>query len=226
MFRAAYRSSPGASNCICILWFIYPCGDRPLSRLGGKWPVLTQPGQQPVTTWAYKPEAANTVWSSRCWAVCRSKYFEPSINFGIINSITMLHLVGYIYWFILRWTGLWILYWTPPYKIWSPGRHGPLNFYSPNVLWCISSSITRIRSCRVVHFRISFCHHHHHHHHWLDSPWWALAFLRSLAHSSLSRATFFQFLTSDILIYWSTPSSHCNFGLPTFLTPSSLVFNP
>jgi hypothetical protein len=22
-------------------------------------------------------------------------------------------------------------------------------------------------------------HHHHHHHHWLDSPTWALAFLRS-----------------------------------------------
>ena len=26
MFRAAYRSSSGALNCICILWFIYPCG--------------------------------------------------------------------------------------------------------------------------------------------------------------------------------------------------------
>jgi len=24
----------------------------------------TQPGQRPVTTWIYKPEAANTVWSS------------------------------------------------------------------------------------------------------------------------------------------------------------------
>jgi len=32
-----------------------------------------------------------------------------------------------------------------------------------------------------------------HHHHWLDSPWWALAFLRSFAHSSLLRVTFFQF---------------------------------
>ena len=38
------------------------------------------------------------------------------------------------------------------------------------------------------------------HHHWLDSPWWALAFLRSCAHSSLLRATFFQFLTPRILI--------------------------
>jgi len=48
----------------------------------------------PVTTWAYKPEAANTVWSSWWWAVCHSKHVEPSINFGIINSITKLHLVG------------------------------------------------------------------------------------------------------------------------------------
>ena len=36
MFRAAYRSSSGALNCICSLWFIYPCGDRLLSRLSGK----------------------------------------------------------------------------------------------------------------------------------------------------------------------------------------------
>jgi hypothetical protein len=26
--------------------------------------------------------------------VCRSKHGEPSINYGIINSITILHLVG------------------------------------------------------------------------------------------------------------------------------------
>ena len=35
MFRAAHRLSSGALNCICILWFIYPCGDRPLPRLSG-----------------------------------------------------------------------------------------------------------------------------------------------------------------------------------------------
>jgi len=29
MFRAAYRSSSGALNCICSLRFIYTCGDRP-----------------------------------------------------------------------------------------------------------------------------------------------------------------------------------------------------
>jgi hypothetical protein len=35
IFRAAYRSSSGAPNCICSLWFIYTCGDQPLSRLSG-----------------------------------------------------------------------------------------------------------------------------------------------------------------------------------------------
>jgi len=37
MFRAAHRSSLGALNCICSLWFICPYGDRPLSRLSGQW---------------------------------------------------------------------------------------------------------------------------------------------------------------------------------------------
>jgi len=74
MFRAAHRSSLGVPNRICNLWFIYTCGDRPLSRLSGKC--------------VYKTEAANTVYSSWWWAVCRSKHVEPSINFGIINSIT------------------------------------------------------------------------------------------------------------------------------------------
>ena len=56
MFRAAYRSSSGALNCIFRLWFIYPCGDRLLSRLSG-----THPWQRPDTTWVYKPDAADTV---------------------------------------------------------------------------------------------------------------------------------------------------------------------
>jgi len=106
MFRAAPGSSSGAPNCICSLWFVYTCGDRPLSRLGGKFP--TQPWQQPVTTYVYKPEAANTVCSSWWWAVCRSKHVEPSINYGIINSITRLHPVGYFYWFNIHIVGLWI----------------------------------------------------------------------------------------------------------------------
>ena len=36
MFRVAHRSSSGALNCICSVWFICPYGDRPLSRLSGK----------------------------------------------------------------------------------------------------------------------------------------------------------------------------------------------
>ena len=107
MFRAAYRSSSGAQNCICNLWFTYTCGDRPLSRLSGKF-FRTQPWQRPVTTCVCKPEAANTVLSSWWWAVCRSKHVEPSINVGIINYITRLHLVSYFYWYILRCTDPWI----------------------------------------------------------------------------------------------------------------------
>jgi len=52
------------------------------------------------SSWA--TEAANTVWSSWWWAVCRSKHAEPSINVGIINSITRLHLVGCFYWLVFK----------------------------------------------------------------------------------------------------------------------------
>jgi len=51
--------------------------------------------------WVGTVQAVNAVWSSWWWAVCRWKHVKPSINFGIINSITKLHLVGYFYWFIL-----------------------------------------------------------------------------------------------------------------------------
>jgi len=40
IFQAAYHLSSGAPNCICSLWFIYTCGDRPLSRLGGNLHVI------------------------------------------------------------------------------------------------------------------------------------------------------------------------------------------
>jgi hypothetical protein len=43
------------------------------------------------------------------WAVCCSKHVEPSMNSGIINSVTKLHLVGYFYWVTLRCTDPWIL---------------------------------------------------------------------------------------------------------------------
>jgi hypothetical protein len=41
--------------------------------------------------------------------------------------------------------------------------------------------------------------------------------LRSFAHSSLLRAAFFHLLTPRICVFWATPSSHRNFGLPTLL---------
>jgi hypothetical protein len=111
MFRAAHLSSSGAPNYICSLWFTYTCGDRPLSRLSGKWirywsstwsiitvkipdPFPTQTWLRPVTICVCKPDAANTVWSSWWWSVFRSKHVEPSINVGKINSLTRLHLVG------------------------------------------------------------------------------------------------------------------------------------
>jgi hypothetical protein len=36
-------------------------------------------------------------------------HVEPSMNGGIINSITRLHLVGYFSWVILWYTDPWIL---------------------------------------------------------------------------------------------------------------------
>jgi len=102
MFRAAHRSSSGALNCICGLWFILHMWWPAFVK--SEWemdPFPTQPWQRPVTTCVYNPEAANTVYSSWWWAVCCSKHVEPSINFGIINSITRLHLVGYFYWYSL-----------------------------------------------------------------------------------------------------------------------------
>ena len=50
MFRAAHRSSSGALNCICSLWFIYPCGDRPLPRLSS---LLTRLDIYPPALWLY-----------------------------------------------------------------------------------------------------------------------------------------------------------------------------
>jgi len=47
MFLAAHRSSSGALNCICSLWFIYTCGDRPLSRLNGQRPLSLDNGRSP-----------------------------------------------------------------------------------------------------------------------------------------------------------------------------------
>ena len=85
MFRAAHRSSSGALNCLYSLWFIYPCGDRPLPRLSlgnGRSPhgyinqrlqiqlkLLMMSGVSLETCWAF-----NKLWNNKfyykaasCW---------------------------------------------------------------------------------------------------------------------------------------------------------------
>ena len=69
MFRAAYRSSSGALTVF--------------AASGLHTHVVTGRSQVKSSWW---------------WAVCRSKHLELSMNGGIINSVTRLHLVGYCYW--------------------------------------------------------------------------------------------------------------------------------
>jgi hypothetical protein len=85
---------------------------------------------------------------------------------------------------------------------------------------CTLVTICWLHFCVCVCVCVCVCNNHHH---WLDSPWWALTFLRSFVHSALSKAPFLQFLTSNIFTSWLTQSSRRSFGLPTLLTPSGLV---
>jgi hypothetical protein len=78
MFRVAYRSSSGALNCICSLWFIFP-----LSLGNGRSPYghINQRLQIQFRVPDDERRAARNMLSLQK-------------NFGIINSITKLHLVG------------------------------------------------------------------------------------------------------------------------------------
>jgi len=98
MFRATHRSSSGALT-------VFAESALHTHVVTGRSHVLSchvMTWLRPVTTCVCKPEAANSQ-SSWWWAVCRSKHLEPSMNGGIINSITRLHLVGYFYW-VIRYT--------------------------------------------------------------------------------------------------------------------------
>jgi len=66
MFREAYRSSSGAPNRICSLWFIY-CNKVKdfLYRIYTKSFTLLQYINQRLQI---------KVWNSWWWAVCRSKH--------------------------------------------------------------------------------------------------------------------------------------------------------
>ena len=115
MFRAAHRSSSGALNCICSLWFTY------CNKVKDFVYIIHSPYYNitividnitiviNILIWTMyniygifyfvavcKPEAANTVESSWWWAVCRSKHVEPSVNFGIINFITSCILLVFL----------------------------------------------------------------------------------------------------------------------------------
>ena len=89
MFRVAYRSSSGALTVF--------------AASGLHTHVVT--GRSQVWVGNQRLQIVKSSW---WWAVCHSKHVKPSINFGIINSITKMHLVGYFYWVILRCTDPWI----------------------------------------------------------------------------------------------------------------------
>ena len=62
------------------------------------------------------------------------------------------------------------------------------------------------------------------HHHWLDTHWWALAFLRSFAHSSPLRATFpgricsFAYFNLSVSLFSLYTSSCVYFSLSQFVS--------
>jgi hypothetical protein len=94
MFQAAYNSSSGAPKlnlqplvCIDMWWPAVVQAPR----------VPTQPGQRPVTTCLYKPEAANTVLEllmmsgmplETCWAF--SKFWNNKFNYKVASCLLFL----------------------------------------------------------------------------------------------------------------------------------------
>ena len=104
MFRAAYRSSSGALTVFAASGLHTHVVTGP--SLVWVRIVPTQTWLRPATTCVCKPEASNTVR-----ALDDERYaahVEPSMNGGIINSVTRLHLVVYFYRVILQCTDPWI----------------------------------------------------------------------------------------------------------------------
>jgi len=69
MFRASHRSSSGAQNCNCSLWFY-------------------------IRLWCNRVVEFIIPLFIKC-LTCFEQHVEHLINIGIINSSTRLHLVGY-----------------------------------------------------------------------------------------------------------------------------------
>jgi hypothetical protein len=66
MFRGTHRSSSGAPNCICSLWFIYPCGDHVCPGWVGSHPALYLlifvTGNNTKFVFLSKPSVCCVVW--------------------------------------------------------------------------------------------------------------------------------------------------------------------
>jgi len=93
MFRAAYRSSSGALTAFA------PSGlhTHVVTGCSQVW-VGTQCNRIYYSTVHWSLNMFRAAYRSSSGAVCRSKHVEPSMNGGIINSVTKLHLVAYFYW--------------------------------------------------------------------------------------------------------------------------------
>jgi hypothetical protein len=100
MLWAAYHSSSGALTVLAAsgLYMHVVTGRCPgwVGTVPIHFPLSLYNGQSPY--W-YINQRLQIVCSCWWWEVCRSKHVELLINFGIINSITRLHLVGYFYWY-------------------------------------------------------------------------------------------------------------------------------
>jgi len=89
MLRAAHRSSSGALNCICSLWFLYPCGDRLLSRRSGKCGNFPLGLDNSRSSHGYINQRLQIKFRAPDDQWCAAQnMLSLSINFGLINSIT------------------------------------------------------------------------------------------------------------------------------------------
>ena len=83
MFRAVHRSSSGALNCVCSLWFIYLCGDRPLPRLSGKWISISRSALTPLIIRSSKLCLQPLVYIPMWWPAVAKAEWEMDFHFPL-----------------------------------------------------------------------------------------------------------------------------------------------
>jgi hypothetical protein len=94
MFRAAHRSSSGAPNSICSLWFIYPCGlttaghHMCIETRGCKYSLelLMMNGMPLETCWAF-----NKLWNNKFYYTVASCWLFPLIRVTSMLEVTRHH---------------------------------------------------------------------------------------------------------------------------------------